>query len=95
MDSRSGKGKTGNNSFGHTVFYTTVDGDSFDSLGYQFRSTTAQLLQYNPSLVADKPIPAGTKVSLMSGEQKTDGAKGTFTADAEGIPLSYTTAPGT
>jgi LysM repeat protein len=94
VDSRSGKGKMVNNSFGHTIFYTTVDGDSFDSLGYQFRSTTAQLLRYNPSLVADKPIPAGTKVSLMSGEQKIDGAQGTFTADAEGIPLTYTTAPG-
>jgi LysM repeat protein len=94
VDSRSGKGKMVNNSFGHTIFYTTVDGDSFDSLGYQFRSTTAQLLQYNPSLVADKPIPAGTKVNLMAGEQKIDGAQGTYTADAEGIPLTYTTAPG-
>ncbi|WP_458113526.1 LysM peptidoglycan-binding domain-containing protein [Arthrobacter sp. R1-13] len=94
VDSRSGKGKMVNNSFGHTIFYTTVDGDSFDSLGYQFRSTTAQLLQYNPFLVADKPIPAGTKVSLMHGDQKIDGAQGTFTADAEGTPLTYTTAPG-
>ena len=94
VDGRSGKGKMVNNSFGHTIFYTTVDGDSFDSLGYQFRCTTAQLLQYNPSLVADKPIPAGTKVTLMPGAQKIDGAQGTFTTDAEGIPLTYTTAPG-
>ena len=30
----------------------------------------------------------------MAGEQKIDGAQGAFTADAEGIPLTYTTAPG-
>lgn len=94
VDARSGKGKRVTNSFGKTVIYTTVDGDSFDSLGYEFRSTTAQLLQYNPSLSADEPIPAATKVNLMAGEQKVDGAQGTFTADAEGIPLTYTTAPG-
>lgn len=94
VDGRSGTGTTINNSFGQTIFYTTVDGDSFDSLGYKFRSTTAQLLQYNPSLTADKPIPAGTRVRLMPGELKIDGAQGTFTADADGIPLTYTTAPG-
>lgn len=94
VDSRSGKGKKVTNSFGKTVIYSTVDGDSFDSLGYECRCTTAQLLQYNPSLSADKPLPAGTKVNLMAGEQKIDGAQGTFTADADGVPLTYTTAPG-
>jgi LysM repeat protein len=94
VDSRSGTGTTVNNSFGQTIFYTTVDGDSFDSLGYKFRSTTDQLLQYNPSLTTDRPIPAGTRVRLMPGELKIDGAQGTFTADADGIPLTYTTAPG-
>jgi LysM repeat protein len=94
VDGRSGTGASVNNSFGQTIFYTTVDGDSFDSLGYKFRSTTAQLLQYNPSLTTDRPIPAGTKVRLMPGELKIDGAQGTFTADADGIPLTYTTAPG-
>jgi len=94
VDSRSGQGKTLNNSSGQTIFYTTVDGDSFDSLGYKFRSTTDQLLQYNPSLTTDRPIPAGTRVRLMPGELKIDGAQGTFTADADGIPQTYTTAPG-
>jgi len=94
VDSRAGAGATVNNSFGQAIFYTTVDGDSFDSLGYKFRSTTDQLLQYNPSLTADRPIPAGTRVRLMPGELKIEGARGTFTADAAGIPLTYTTAPG-
>ncbi|MGO4856889.1 LysM peptidoglycan-binding domain-containing protein [Arthrobacter sp. 2MCAF14] len=94
VDSRSGQGKTLNNSSGQTIFYTTVDGDSFDSIGYKFRCTTEQLLQYNPSLNVDRPIPAGTKVSLIPGELKIDGAQGTFTADADGIPQTYTTAPG-
>jgi hypothetical protein len=94
VDSRSGTGETANNSFGQTIFYTTVDGDSFDSLGYKFRSTTAQLLQYNPSLTADKPIPEGTRVRLIAGELKIGGAQGDFTVDADGIPLTYTTAPG-
>lgn len=94
VDSRSGTGTAVTNSSGQTIFYTTVEGDSFDSLGYKFRSTTAQLLQYNPSLTADKPIPAGTRVRLIPGELKIDGAQGSFTADADGIPLTYTTAPG-
>lgn len=94
VDSRSGSGASVNNSFGQTVFYTTVDGDSFDSLGYKFRSTTAQILLYNPSLSADQPIHAGTKVRLIPGELKIEGAQGTFTTDAQGIPLTYTTAPG-
>lgn len=94
VDSRSGNGLTVTNSFGEPVYYSTVDGDSLDSLGYKFRSTTDQLLQYNPSLTADRPIPAGTRVRLMPGELKIDGAQGTFTADADGIPLTYTTAPG-
>ncbi|WP_346959226.1 LysM domain-containing protein [uncultured Arthrobacter sp.] len=94
VDSRSGRGTSVNNSFGQTIFYTTVDGDSFDSLGYKFRCTTEQLLQYNPSLIADRPIPAGTRVRLMPGELKIDGAQGAFTADAAGIPQTYTTAPG-
>lgn len=94
VDSRAGAGATVNNSFGQAIFYTTVDGDSFDSLGYKFRSTTDQLLRYNPALTADRPIPAGTKVRLIPGELKIDGAQGTFTADADGIPQTYTTAPG-
>ncbi|WP_175460608.1 LysM peptidoglycan-binding domain-containing protein [Arthrobacter sp. ok909] len=94
VDSRSGTGTSVNNSFGQAIFYTTVDGDSLDSLGYKFRCTTDQLLQYNPSLTTDRPIPAGTKVRLMPGELKIDGAQGSFTADTEGIPLTYTTAPG-
>lgn len=94
VDSRSGAGATINNSFGQAIFYTTVDGDSFDSLGYKFRSTTEQLLMYNPSLSAGKPIPAGTKVRLIPGELPIDGARGNFTADADGIPLTYTTAAG-
>jgi LysM repeat protein len=94
VDSRSGRGTTLNNSFGQTIYYTTVDGDSFDSLGYKFRCTTDQLLQYNPSLTADRPIPAGTRVRLIPGELTIEGAQGTFTVDADGIPLTYTTAPG-
>lgn len=94
VDSRSGKGETVTNSFGQPVYYTTVEGDSFDSLGYQFRSTTEQILLYNPSLAANEPIPAGRKLRLIPGELKTEGAQGTFTADADGIPLTYTTAPG-
>jgi LysM repeat protein/phage tail protein X len=94
VDSRAGKGETVTNSFGQAVYYTTVDGDSFDSLGYQFRSTTEQILLYNPSLAANEPIPAESKLRLTPGELKIEGAQGTFTADAEGIPLTYTTAPG-
>lgn len=94
VDSRSGSGLSVNNSFGQTIFYTTVDGDSLDSLGYKFRSTTAQILLYNFSLAANEPIPAGTKVRLIPGDVKIAGAQGTFTADAQGIPLTYTTAPG-
>jgi LysM repeat protein len=94
VDSRSGAGAEVKNSFGQTVYYTTVDGDSFDSLGYKYRSTTAQILLYNPSLSADQPIPPGTKVRLIPGELKIEGAQGTFTTDDQGIPLTYTTAPG-
>ncbi|MEO3940621.1 LysM peptidoglycan-binding domain-containing protein [Paenarthrobacter nicotinovorans] len=94
VDSRSGAGDTIHNSFGQPIFYTTVDGDSFDSLGYQFRSTTEQLLMYNPSLSAGMPIPTGTKMRLIPGELAIEGARGTFTADADGIPLTYTTAVG-
>ncbi|WP_181365007.1 lytic transglycosylase [Arthrobacter sp. HMWF013] len=94
VDSRSGSGASVNNSFGQTIFYTTVDGDSFDSLGYKFRCTTDQLLRWNTTLTADQPISAGTKVRLMPGEVPIDGAHGTFTTDADGIPLTYITAPG-
>ncbi|MDQ0733263.1 LysM peptidoglycan-binding domain-containing protein [Arthrobacter sp. B1I2] len=94
VDSRSGQGKSVKNSFGQAIYYTTVDGDSFDSIGYQFRCTTDQLLRWNTTLAADRPIPAGTKVRLMPGEVTIDGAQGTFTTDADGIPLTYTTAPG-
>lgn len=94
VDSKSATGKTINNSFGQTVFYTAVDGDSFDSLGYKFRSTTAQILLYNPTLVENQPIPAGSRIQLMPGGLKIDGAQGTYTTDPDGIPLTYTTAPG-
>jgi LysM repeat protein len=94
VDSRSGKGAVVNNSFGLAVFYTTVDGDSLDSLGYQFRLATAQLLEYNPPLAGDRLITGGTKVRLIPGELKIKGAQGNFTADADGVPLTYTTAPG-
>lgn len=94
VDSRSGTGATVDNSFGESIFYTTADGDSLDSLGYKFRCTTEQLLQYNPFLSADQSIPAGTRVRLMPGELPTVGAQGSFTADADGVPLTYTTAPG-
>jgi hypothetical protein len=94
VDSRSGRGRSVNNSFGQTIYYTTVDDDSFDSLGYKFRCTTDQLLRWNTTLAADRPIPAGTKVRLIPGEVTIEGAQGTFTADADGIPLTYTTAPG-
>jgi LysM repeat protein/phage tail protein X len=94
VDSRSGTGKTVNNSFGRADFYTTVDGDSLDSLGYRFRSTTRQLLLYNPGLKADRPIPAGTRVRLMPGDLKIEGAQGTATASADGVPVTYTMAAG-
>jgi hypothetical protein len=71
-----------------------VDGDSFDSLGYKFRRTAPQLLLYNPALKADQPIPPGTRVKLMAGNLRITGARGTFTADAAGVPLTYTTAAG-
>jgi LysM repeat protein len=94
VDRRSGTGKAVNNSFGQTVFYTTVEGDSFDSLGYKFRSSTAQILLYNPSLAENEPIPAGSRLRLIPGDLKIDGAQGQFTTDPDGIPLTYTTAPG-
>lgn len=94
VDSRSGTGTIVNNSFGQAIFYFPVEGDSFDSLGYKFRSTTDQILLYNPSLAATEPIPAAARVRLMPDGLKIDGARGSFTADAEGIPLTYTTAPG-
>jgi LysM repeat protein len=94
VDSRSGTGKTVNNSFGRADFYTTVDGDSLDSLGYRFRSTTRQFLLYNSGLKADRPIPVGTRVRLMPGDLKIEGAQGTATANADGVPVTYTTAPG-
>ncbi|MGG5170635.1 LysM peptidoglycan-binding domain-containing protein [Pseudarthrobacter sp. J1738] len=94
VDSRAGGGIRVNNSFHNTVFYTTVAGDSFDSLGYEFRITTEQLLRWNPTLHADWPIPSGTKMSLMPGAVAIEGARGTFTADAKGIPQTYNTVPG-
>ncbi|WP_181032525.1 MULTISPECIES: LysM peptidoglycan-binding domain-containing protein [unclassified Arthrobacter] len=94
VDSRSGTGDAVWNSWDRGVFYTTVDGDSFDSVGYQFRVGTDELLQYNPSLVENAPIPAGTKLRLIPGELAVDGARGTFTADTDGVPLTYTTVPG-
>ena len=94
VDSRSGTGKAVRNSWDTGVFYTTVDGDSLDSVGYQFRVGTAELLQYNPALVENAPIPAGITLRLIPGDLAVDGARGTFTADADGVPLTYTTAPG-
>ena len=94
VDSRSGTGQAVENSWGITVFYTTVDGDSFDSLGYQFRVGTAEILQYNPSLVETEPIPAGTKLRMIAGDLPLEGASGSFTAGADGVPLTYTTVAG-
>ncbi len=94
VDPRSGTGNEINNSFGQTVYYTTVEGDSFDGLGYKFRSTTAQILLYNPSLVEGEPIPAGSKLRLIPGDLAIEGARGSFTGDSEGVPMTYTTAPG-
>ncbi|WP_427018854.1 LysM peptidoglycan-binding domain-containing protein [Pseudarthrobacter sp. P1] len=94
VDSRSGRGQTISNSVGRAIYYTAVDGDSIDSLGYQFRRPAAQLLKDNPQLAVDAPIPAGTRVTLMPNARTIPGAAGTFTADARGIPLTYTTAPG-
>jgi len=94
VDSRAGSGASVNNSFGQTIYYTTVEGDSFDALGYKFRSTMAQILLYNPSLPADQSLPAETRLRLIPGELKIDGAQGTFTTDSRGIPQTYTTAPG-
>lgn len=92
VDRRAGTGSAVLNSWGHGVFYTTVDGDSFDSLGYQFRVGTAELLQYNPGLA--EPIAAGITVRLIPGDLPIAGARGSFTADADGVPLTYTTAAG-
>ncbi|HEV7166520.1 MAG TPA: LysM peptidoglycan-binding domain-containing protein [Micrococcaceae bacterium] len=91
---RAGSGKITANSFGHADYYVTVDGDSFDSLGYRFRCTTDELLRYNPGLVPGAPIPAGTRVSVMPGDATLNGAQGSFTSGPDGIPLTYTTAPG-
>ncbi|MGA7206178.1 MAG: LysM peptidoglycan-binding domain-containing protein [Specibacter sp.] len=92
VDPNSGKGAVVTNSAGHPIFYTTARGDSLDSLGYQFRVSTAALLRYDPALSADVPIPPGSKISLMPGDLKIQGATGSFTVDAKGIPLTYTTA---
>lgn len=94
VDANSGKGAVVNNSAGHPIFYTSVRGDSLDSMGYKFRVSTAALLRYNPGLSAKATIAPGTKISLMPGELKIHGAMGTFTTDAKGIPLTYTTAEG-
>ncbi|PVZ52497.1 hypothetical protein [Arthrobacter sp. H-02-3] len=37
---------------------------------------------------------ASAETRTLPGELKTDSAQGSFTADADGIPLTYTTAPG-
>ncbi|ALE06739.1 hypothetical protein AL755_16915 [Arthrobacter sp. ERGS1:01] len=94
VDARSGKGAVVNNSAGHPIFYTSVRGDSLDSVGYKFRVNKAALLRYNPDLSGNATIPPGSKISLMPGELKIHGATGTFTVDAKGIPLTYTTAEG-
>lgn len=94
VDARAGRGAIVNNSFGQAISYTTVDGDSFDSLGYQFRSTTEQILLYNPELSGTNSIPSGTKVRLIPGSLKIRNAMGEFTVDSQGVPLTYTTAPG-
>lgn len=94
VDQRAGKGAVVTNSFGGPVYYTTIDGDSLDSIGYQFRSTTEQLLQYNPGLAASPSIPPGTRVRLIPGELAVEGATGSFTAGPDGVPVTYTTAPG-
>lgn len=94
VDRRAGSGKITANPFGHADYYVTVEGDSFDSLGYRFRCTTDELLRYNPGLDPGTAIPAGTRVSVMPGDAKLNGAQGSFTTGPDGIPLTYTTAPG-
>lgn len=94
VDSNSGTGPTVKNHEGAPIFYTTVDGDTFDSLGYQFRVSTEALLRYNPLLSPGSTIPAGTKITLMPNELTIRGAQGPFTADSNGVPLGYTTAVG-
>ncbi|WP_026555676.1 LysM peptidoglycan-binding domain-containing protein [Arthrobacter sp. 35W] len=94
VDSSAGKGNLVHNSVGTPIFYTTVDGDSIDSLGCEFRRTTTELLSDNPQLSANAPIPAGTKVVLMPNSRTIPGARGAFTVDDRGVPLTYATAPG-
>ena len=94
VDANSGKGAVVNNSAGHPIFYTSVQGDSLDSVGYKFRVNKAALLRYNLGLSENSSIPPGSKISLMPGELEIHGATGTFTVDAKGIPLTYTTADG-
>lgn len=94
VDSRSGTGDAVHNSWDRAVFYTTVDGDSFNSVGYQFRLSTGLILYCNPSLAVSSPIPVGTKLQLIPGDRAIEGAQGTYTADSEGIPLTYTTVAG-
>ncbi|WP_133159111.1 lytic transglycosylase [Arthrobacter glacialis] len=94
VDINSGTGPTVKNHEGAPIFYTTVDGDTFDSLGYQFRISTEALLRYNRFLPQGSTIPAGTKIALMPNELTIRGAQGPFTADSNDVPLSYTTAAG-
>jgi hypothetical protein len=94
VDPRAGTGTSVANYFGRADYYTTVDGDSYDGLGYKFRCNTDELLRYNPGLKPDVGIPAGTKVTLMPGDVKLNGAQGSFTTGSDGIPLTYTTALG-
>lgn len=90
----SGTGTVVRNSFGNPLYYTTVDGDTFDSLGYKFRRSPVQLLQDNATLGTGGTIPVGTKLSLGPLDTTIDGARGSYTKDAVGLPLTYTTAAG-
>ena len=94
VDARSGVGQVLTNFAQRADYYTTVDGDSLESIGYKFRISTDKLLRFNPRLQAGAPIPADMKISLMAGSLKIPGAQGTFTTDAKGMPLTYTTAAG-
>ncbi|MDP9883588.1 LysM repeat protein [Sinomonas atrocyanea] len=94
VNPRSGTGNILYNMVGNPDYYWTVAGDSLDGIGYRVRRTRGRLLALNPGLAADAPIPPGTRLRLAPLDQAAVGAQGTFTADSQGLPETYTTAPG-
>ncbi len=94
VDRRAGSDKPSPTTLAMSITPARLRAIPCDCLGYRFRCTTDELLRYNPGLKPDVPIPAGTKVTLMPGDVKLKGAQGSFTTDADSIPLTYTTAPG-